>query len=201
MYHDKRFQTNTYFPMITFNHEQMKASSTGSKLLAKRSNFPAIVRRLRAVNPVVAGSIADRIVKKEKVTPANEAEQVCFDLIKDLDGAAGHVTGSVTSKKYQRNEIWSTVSFFNAPTSWFVTIAWSDLHHPIALYYAQTNSVFRPNLRTYNERNKLMSKNLVAAARFFHFMVQAFISDVLGWNKEERGIFGHTNAYYATVEQ
>ncbi|KAJ7131532.1 hypothetical protein C8R43DRAFT_1089898 [Mycena crocata] len=122
MYYDKRFQTDTYFPMIAFNHEQMKGSST------------AIIRRLRAVNPEVAGNIADRMVKKERVTPVNEAEQ-------DLDGAAGHVMGSVTSKKYQRNEIWSTVSFFNAPT-WFVTIAWSDLHHPIALYYAQTSTVF-----------------------------------------------------------
>ncbi|KAJ7115117.1 hypothetical protein C8R43DRAFT_845193, partial [Mycena crocata] len=200
MYYDKRFQTDTYFPMIAFNHEQMKGSSTGSKLLAKRSNFAAVVRRLRSVNPEVAGNIADRMVKKEKVKPVNEAEQVCFDLIKDLDGAAGHVMGSVTSKKYQRNEIWSTVSFFNAPT-WFVTIAWSDLHHPIALYYAQTGSVFRPNLKTYNERNALMSKNPVAAARFFHFMVQAFIQDVLGWASDKRGIFGHTNAYYATVEQ
>ncbi|KAJ7109037.1 hypothetical protein C8R43DRAFT_904914, partial [Mycena crocata] len=32
-------------------------------------------------------------------------------------------------------------------------------------------------------------------------MVQAFITDVLGWESEERGLFGHTNAYYATVEQ
>ncbi|KAJ7155811.1 hypothetical protein C8R46DRAFT_910430, partial [Mycena filopes] len=34
MYHDKRFQVDTYFPMIAFNHEQLKAASTGSILLA-----------------------------------------------------------------------------------------------------------------------------------------------------------------------
>ncbi|KAJ7697467.1 hypothetical protein B0H17DRAFT_928461 [Mycena rosella] len=32
-------------------------------------------------------------------------------------------------------------------------------------------------------------------------MVQAFLTDVLGWESEDSGIFGHTNAYYATVEQ
>ncbi|KAJ6506044.1 hypothetical protein DFH09DRAFT_943410, partial [Mycena vulgaris] len=32
-------------------------------------------------------------------------------------------------------------------------------------------------------------------------MVEAFITDVLGWQKEDRGLFGHTNAYYGTVEQ
>ncbi|KAJ7758178.1 hypothetical protein DFH07DRAFT_741879, partial [Mycena maculata] len=32
-------------------------------------------------------------------------------------------------------------------------------------------------------------------------MVQAFLTDVLGWESGERGLLGHTNAYYATVEQ
>ncbi|KAJ7448098.1 hypothetical protein FB451DRAFT_1053975, partial [Mycena latifolia] len=32
-------------------------------------------------------------------------------------------------------------------------------------------------------------------------MVQAFITEVLGWESEEGGVFGHTNAYYGTVEQ
>ncbi|KAJ7109038.1 hypothetical protein C8R43DRAFT_905040 [Mycena crocata] len=59
MYHDKRFQMDTYFPMIAFNHEQLKAASTGSMLLAKRSKFASIARRLSAVNPKIAGDIAD----------------------------------------------------------------------------------------------------------------------------------------------
>lgn len=46
-----------------------------------------------------------------------------------------------------------------------------------------------------------MSRNPVSAARFFHFMIQAFLTDVLGWESQERGLFGHTNAYYSTVEQ
>ncbi|KAJ7879778.1 hypothetical protein B0H14DRAFT_2161678, partial [Mycena olivaceomarginata] len=179
---------------------QMQASSLGSKLLAKRSSFNAIMRRLSAVNPEVAGNIADRMTQGERVQPQTQAEKICFGLLKDLDGAAYKVMGSITSKKFMRNEIWSTTAFFNAPT-WFITIAWSDLNHPIALYYAQEDWTFRPDLRTYKERNKLMSKNPVAAARFFHFMVQTFLKEILGWEQEDRGIFGHTHAYYATVEQ
>ncbi|KAJ7351638.1 hypothetical protein DFH08DRAFT_694806, partial [Mycena albidolilacea] len=34
MYHDKRFQTNLYFPMVAFNDTQIKSGSTGSHLLA-----------------------------------------------------------------------------------------------------------------------------------------------------------------------
>ncbi|KAJ7143087.1 hypothetical protein C8R43DRAFT_1089034 [Mycena crocata] len=32
-------------------------------------------------------------------------------------------------------------------------------------------------------------------------MVMAFLTDVLGWQGSDRGLFGHTNAYYGTVEQ
>ncbi|KAJ7445308.1 hypothetical protein FB451DRAFT_975292, partial [Mycena latifolia] len=46
LYHDKRFQTDMYFPMIAFNHEQIKGSSKGSKIFVKRSNFGEIAARL-----------------------------------------------------------------------------------------------------------------------------------------------------------
>jgi len=40
-----------------------------------------------------------------------------FKLINDLDHVNGHVPGSITQKKYMRNEIWSLISYFGAP-SW-----------------------------------------------------------------------------------
>ncbi len=83
-----------YFPMIAFNHDQLKAASTGSILLARRSTFDVVARRLSAVNYLVAGNIADRMAAGDHVRPSNSAEQICFDLIKDLDGIAGRVKGS-----------------------------------------------------------------------------------------------------------
>ncbi|KAF9563131.1 hypothetical protein CPC08DRAFT_615691, partial [Agrocybe pediades] len=53
MYHDKRFQTDTYFPMIAFNQEQVKKGATGSYLLAKRQKWGEISDRLLKVNPDV----------------------------------------------------------------------------------------------------------------------------------------------------
>jgi hypothetical protein len=200
MYHDKRFQMDPYFPMIAFNHEQLKSASNASRLLADKSKFNAVKARLNAINPEVVGNIADRLAAGEYVKPVTESERLCFDLVKDLDTVAGHVQGSMTSKKYMRNEIWSTTSFFNAPT-WFITLAWADILHPIALYYAQSDTTYRPEMRTSTERYLLMSKNPVSAARFFNFMVKSFLTDVLGWKQEECGLFGHTNAYYGTVEQ
>ena len=41
----------------------------------------------------------------------------------------------------------------------------------------------------------------MAGAWFFHFLVQTFISDVLGVDSKHWGLYGDTDAYYGTVEQ
>ena len=52
---------------------------------------------------------------RERVKAESNEEKLCFQLIKDLDHVGGHVKGSVTSKKYMRNKIWSQISFSGAP--------------------------------------------------------------------------------------
>ena len=44
-------------------------------------------------------------------------------------------------------------------------------------------------------------RNPVAGAHFFHFMVETFITDVLGLEGSHRGFYGNTSGYYGTVEQ
>ncbi|KAJ6611364.1 hypothetical protein B0H10DRAFT_1804384 [Mycena sp. CBHHK59/15] len=143
LYHDKCFQTDMYFLMIAFNHKQIKGASTSSKAFVKRSNFADVSRRLRRINPEVAGNIADWLAEGEYVKPQTEQEKDCFDLMHDLDGIGAHVPGAATSKHHQRNQIWSKTAFMGAPSR-FVTMAWNNNSHPLALYYAQEDMVFRP---------------------------------------------------------
>ena len=100
LYHDKRFQKDPCFPLIAFNHEQIK------------------------------------------------------------DHLGGHVKGSITSKKYMRNEIWSLISFRGAP-SWYITLSPADNKHPISLYYADTKEEFTPII---TEKDGLIADNPVASA-------------------------------------
>ena len=60
------------------------------------------------------------------------------------------------------NEIWSLLAFHGAP-SWFITLSPADNRHPISLYYASKNIAFKPETLTSSERNRLTSKNYVAA--------------------------------------
>src|ERR1700720_3143822 len=136
----------------------------------------------------------------ERVKPKTEDEKLCFKLINDLDHVNGHVPGSITQKKYVRNEIWALISYFGAP-SWFITFSPANNMHPISLYFADTQQTFNPDLRPENERYKLIAGNPVAGAQFFHFMVETFIKHVLGVGQNHPGLYGKTSAYYATVEQ
>jgi len=99
-----------------------------------------------------------------------------------------------------RNEIWSMISHLGAP-SWFITLSPADNRHPICLYFADSDIEFKPEIRCSNERNLLIAKNPVAAARFFNLMIHMFIKHVLGVQTDHPGLYGETSAYYGTVEQ
>jgi len=200
MHYDKRFQLDPHFPLIAFNHEQIKESTTAGYLLAEKPKFEQISQHLMEVDVEVLSDLIKRMEDSERVKPESDEEKLCFQLIKDLDHVGGFVKGSVTTKKYMRNEIWSLISFMNAP-SWFVTYSPADVKHPISLYFADTKEKFSPELRDENERYRLIAQNPVAGARFFHFMCEMFIKHVLGVGENHSGLYGNTNAYYGIVEQ
>jgi hypothetical protein len=200
MYYDKRFQTDPHFPLIAFNHEQIKQSTSAGYLLAEKSKFNDISKHLMDVDVGVLADLIKRMENGEQVKPDTDEEKLCFQLLKDLDHVGGHVKGSITSKKYMCNEIWSLISFIGAP-SWFITFAPADNRHPICLYYADIQENFQPELRDHDERYRLIAHNPVASARFFHFICNIFIKHVLGVKNNHPGYYGETSAYYGTVEQ
>jgi hypothetical protein len=200
MYYDKRFQTDQYFPFIAFNHEQIKNCTSGGFLLADKQSFDTITDRLLGLDLDVLEFLTQRLQSGEHVRPVTDSEKACYQLMLDLDHIGGKVQGSMTNKKYMRNQIWSMTAFKGAPT-WYITLSPADVKHPICLYYADTNEKFSPELRGSDERFLLIAHNPVAGARFFHFMVEMFIKHVLGVGEDHPGIYGETSAYYGTVEQ
>lgn len=200
MYHDKRFQVDINFPFVAFSHEQMRANTTQSFLLVDQRRFEHISQRLMNVHWPTLNELTRRLEMGEHVVPKNDSEKACFHILSDLDAISGKMHGSTTSKKYMRNEIWSLINFLGAPY-WYVTLSPADIMHPICIYFADSKEEFTPNLSAYDERIRLVCRNPIAGARFFHFMIQTFISDVLGVNGTHPGFYGQTSGYYGTVEQ
>ncbi|KAJ6451191.1 hypothetical protein C8R45DRAFT_1057162 [Mycena sanguinolenta] len=200
MYHDKQFQNDFYFPMVAFNESQIKRAKMGSHLLIEKRNITSVTSKLRALDGNVLANLARRLEAGEHMKDKSEAEQACFDILSELEHVGSHVQGSLASKKHQRNEVWSAVSFKGAPT-WLITYAPADTLHPLSLYFADTKLEFSPSLRDSKERLDLIARNPVAAARFFNFVTEAFIKHILGVGSDHLGLYGQTDAYYGTVEQ
>ncbi|RXW13797.1 hypothetical protein EST38_g12057 [Candolleomyces aberdarensis] len=202
LYHDKRFQTDARFVLLAFNHEQMKAGTSGSFILAQRSNFDSIVRGVSMVDPAVVMGISNRLKAGERVVPQTDDEKRCFSLMDQIEHVGASVHGSLSGKKIMRSELWSLVAYQGAP-SWFVTLSPVDTKHPICIYWADKKVKFDPIARGYNDRARLVASNPVAGARFFHFLVGLFVKHMLRWSdpKGRPGLFGNTAAYYGTVEQ
>lgn len=200
MYHDKHFQTDVNFPFVAFSHSQIKATTTGGFLVAERANFSDIANRILNVNQDTLADLAKRLSEGESVKPDTDEEKECFKIIHDLDHIAGKVEGSVTSKKYMHNEIWSLIASQGAH-SWYITLSPADSKQNICLYFADTNETFKLCIQPDDERFRLIAGNPVAAARFFHFMITLFIEHVLGFDKDKCGLYGDCSAYYGTVEQ
>lgn len=201
LYHDKRFQIDVEFPFVAFSHEQVKAATSGGYIAVKKKNFMAMAERLLSLDQTVLNNIASRMATGEVVKPVSEEEKQCFQVVNDLDAVAGKVDGSGATKRLMRSEIWSLMVSKGAP-SWYITLSPADLKHPVCLYFADTKRPFQPSIQVSgDDAFRLISRNPVAGARFFHFMVTAFIEHVLGVGADHPGLYGDTSAYYGTVEQ
>ena len=177
MYHDKRFQTDPGFPLIAFNQEQIQQSSSASFVTAEKPYFAEVARRLMNLDKSVLEDITNRMMKGERVKPETDAEIACFRILSDIDTVGGHVKGSLTSKKYMRNNVWSLISYIGAP-SWFITMSPADINHPICIYFADKNITFKPELyfKKADDVYRLVTSNPIAAARFFHMMCETLLN-------------------------
>jgi len=66
LYHDKHFQKDPYFPLIAFNHEQIKDSTTSGFILAKQKSFDNIANHLLQINSEVLADITECMMKGER---------------------------------------------------------------------------------------------------------------------------------------
>ncbi|TFK23757.1 hypothetical protein FA15DRAFT_681014 [Coprinopsis marcescibilis] len=198
MYHDKHFQMDGIFVVSAFNHLQIKASSNASFLMVKRGNFENIARSLQDIDPATLSKIASHLKEGGRYQPQNDQEKHCFKLMEQIEYVGGHVDGSLARRKYQRNELWSLISFDGAP-SWFVTFSPADNRHPLCIFWSSEEDVFQPDLKlSASARERLITSNPVACARFFHYLVELFLTHILCWDQPHKGVFGRPKAYYGT---
>ncbi|KAF9024676.1 hypothetical protein BDZ89DRAFT_1092818 [Hymenopellis radicata] len=192
MYHDKRFQKDPNFPFAVFSHHLMKQTSSAGFLLTEKPKFDEIIIQ----------RMSDTLRTEGTFKPITSEEKDAYQVIRDLDLVAGKVDGSLTGKKYARNELWSLMMSEGAPT-WYVTLTPSDFNHPLCFYWATEGIKYELEFNlTKDARKVLVLDNPVAGARFFNFMVEMFIKHILGVDGPPgSGVFGDVSYYYANNEE
>ncbi len=149
MYHDKQFQMNINFPFVAFSHEQVKASTTAGFLPVKKDKFHNIANQILNLDDAVLENISTCLSNGESVIPTSQAEKDCFQLFNDLDHVAYKAQGSLTSKKYMHNEVYSLMAAEGAP-SWYITFAPSYHKHWIkanVFIPMKTEKIFKISLQ------------------------------------------------------
>ena len=202
-YHDRRFQEDYYFPFMVYNQEQIRSSSRGGFILTERQGFQHLVDRLLSVDPEALAALAKRGRVEGYARPETDEERRCFEIISIVDLVAGHVPGSNTQKKYQRNEIRSLIIRYGVPV-FFITFAPTESRNPLCLYFCGQPADFYdyfPMRSRDDERLRQVVSNPAACARFFNLMVNLFIKHVLRADSDNDGLFRPTETYYGTVEQ
>lgn len=158
-------------------------------------NFDTIANQIVNADVDAMDSVLQNLEKGGQFDLTSNSEKMCLDIINDLDHVGQVFQGLRTNKRYMRNEIWSLIAAQGAP-SWFITFAPMDQNNPISVYYAAENTEVFPQIFTKGERAKPIGNNATACARFFKFMVDAFIKHVLGVDTDHEGLFGEIEGYY-----
>ena len=82
------------------------------------------------------------------------------------------------------------IAYMGAPM-WYITLSPADSKHPICLYFADNKEKLDVTLtRPADEQYRLIARNSVASACFFHFMINMFIQHVLGVSTDHCGLYG-----------
>ena len=128
-------------------------------------------------------------------------------LMAELRAVGSSVEGSDFLKGSLRHNINALMLSIGQPT-FFVTINPADLHHPVLLHFADQSinldDPFSINWLNKQDRCKLVAKDPVATAQFFHKMIDIWLSTILGVapsvKRNTIGVLGRVAGYFGTVE-
>ncbi|KAH7905611.1 hypothetical protein BJ138DRAFT_1138224 [Hygrophoropsis aurantiaca] len=76
LFHDKRFQVDEHFPLVAFNHEQIKSSTSSGFILTNK---------LFSIDVNVLQTISTRLKEGTSLPAQSEEESACYQVIRDLD--------------------------------------------------------------------------------------------------------------------
>ncbi|KAL0061425.1 hypothetical protein AAF712_011719 [Marasmius tenuissimus] len=176
---------------------------TRTAMKVKKANFVEHARRFVDVDPKTIARVAERFANGDKVTTYNEEEAKVLKLMKEVRVVTSQVEGSAESRVYKQNEIRALMMDKGLP-SFFLTVNPADVHNPIVRVLAgeelSMEDLCSRNFASGWVQPSEISTNPFTGAKFFHFMMDAFLKAILGYGESDGGVLGEVDAYYGMVE-
>ncbi len=203
-YHDRCFRTHETFPFVVFGIEQRREALGSAKIQMRRKTFEQEIALLSTVTTESLKRAAAQETAKEPIT-----DPAVLLLKRLVHGAAGRVQGTDAARYKVRGQIWSTCLVHGPPSMW-ITINPSDIHDPVAQFFAgraiDLDNFVATVGPTAAERAVSIANDPYAAARFFHFMIGTILETLFQVRvtpfavKSGVGVLGKATAYVGSVE-
>ena len=197
------FERDSEFAFVFYNIIRKAAVAKSLRFTVPFKTHKRIIADLLRVDPVVLAHLSKECTRDALYKPANEEERLAFKLLAILGTIARHIPGSDGYKLNMRNEIRSLIYYRGTPTL-FITLNPSDVDNPIVRLYSGEDVNLEDLSRGEGldswRRRLLAANNPAACALYFDLTIKKFISVILRYGKNERGLYGYCTAYYATVE-
>ena len=175
---------------------RLQKAALGYGILVKRRDWNQIQDDLRSLTPE---RIQEAITAlSDHRTPTNPTIN---SLLRRLRSIGSHVPQSFTDKLIKRSEMKGLQVRQGASDIW-LTINPSDLSNPLVLQLAGISFSHDslPASTAAARRTINIISNPVAVAQFFHYVCEAFFSNLLRSGSDEFGILGDVSGHYGVVE-
>ncbi|KAI0352245.1 hypothetical protein OH77DRAFT_1409659, partial [Trametes cingulata] len=191
--HNSPFRDDPDFAFVYYNILQKKAVFDSVTFRVAASERDLVIKRLLEVNVRKLEKMTAAFKQNPHYRPADEEEVAILKLLLKVNTVAHDLPGSNGYKVTLRNQIRGLINHEGTPNL-FITLNPSDRDHPLVRLYAgdevNLEDASRGEELTRWSRTIRAARNPAACARFFDTMITNFISVVLRFGREGKGLFG-----------
>jgi hypothetical protein len=203
-YADRRFRKDLSFIFQVFGVIQKRQMCFSASLQIRRASFHRHREIIHNVTPAdLVKASAEELRRVPYTNPGVRA------LRQHVSAVRAKVMGTDESRTGIRSQIWGMTMMCGPPSLW-ITINPSDTNDPIAQVMAGVDINLDNFEKTAGPDGKTRARTIAAdpfaAAKFFHYMINAIIETLFGFKKKRHNIFrtngilGMVQGYIGTVE-
>ncbi|PPQ66487.1 hypothetical protein CVT26_011176 [Gymnopilus dilepis] len=200
---DTTFERDPEFPFVLYNMGIKSKVSCIVRFQVSKEQQLRVVSDLDSIDMNELKALAVALEKNPSYRPQDPGQKKILSLLQKVTMSTHSLPGSNGYKLAMRRNVRAIINAKGIPTL-FITLNPSDVHNPIVRIFgaeeADVDTISQGEDIQSWRRRIYAAKNPSACAKFFDLMITTFIDVVLGYGKDQPGLYGYCEAYYRVVE-